>query len=53
MKGKTSSDQIDRFREAARQLETDDDEARFDERLKKIAKAPKPPTKDESSHDGD
>jgi len=32
-------DQIDRFREAARQLETDDDEARFNDRLKKIAKA--------------
>lgn len=30
--------QIDKFREAARQLETDDDEARFDERLKRIAK---------------
>jgi hypothetical protein len=32
--------QIDKFREAARQLETDDDEKRFDERLGKIAKAP-------------
>jgi hypothetical protein len=34
--------QIDKFRELARQLETDDDEARFDERLKKLAGAPKP-----------
>lgn len=37
--------QIDKFRDLARQLETDDDEARFDERLKKLAKAdskPKP-----------
>ena len=28
--------QLDKFREAARQLETDDDEERFEERLKKI-----------------
>lgn len=35
--------QIDKFRELARAVETDDDEARFDERLKKLAKAaPKP-----------
>jgi hypothetical protein len=34
--------QIDRFKEAARELECDDDEARFDAKLKKIAKAPKP-----------
>jgi len=30
--------QSDRFKEAARQLETDDDEARFNKRLKKLAK---------------
>lgn len=30
--------QLDRFKEAARQLETDDDEERFEERLKKIVK---------------
>lgn len=30
--------QIDKFKEAARQLETDDDEARFDERMKKLVK---------------
>jgi L-amino acid N-acyltransferase YncA len=36
--------QIEKFRELARELETDDDEARFDERLKKLANAkPKPP----------
>ena len=34
--------QIDKFREADRQLETDDDEKRFDERLGKIAKVPPP-----------
>jgi hypothetical protein len=30
--------QVRKFREAARELETDDDEKRFDERLGKIAK---------------
>ena len=30
--------QLDKFTEAARQLETDDDEARFDERMKKLLK---------------
>lgn len=30
--------QLDRFKEAARQLETDDDEERFNEKLKKLAK---------------
>ena len=30
--------QVDKFKEAARDLETDDDEARFDERLRKIVK---------------
>lgn len=34
--------QKDKFREAARKLETDDDEKRFDERLGKIAKASPP-----------
>lgn len=28
--------QLDRFKKAARQLETDDNEARFDERVKKL-----------------
>ena len=30
--------QLDRLKEAARQLETDDDEDRFEERLKKLVK---------------
>lgn len=30
--------QIDKFKEAARELESDEDEARWQERLKKIAK---------------
>jgi hypothetical protein len=33
--------QLDEFRALARELEADDDEARFDERLKKLAAAPK------------
>jgi hypothetical protein len=44
----TPKPQIDKFRDLARELETDDDEAAFDERLKKLAKAapkPKPATK--------
>lgn len=36
--------QIDKFREAARELKTDNDEDRFDQRLGKIAKTP--PQKD-------
>lgn len=35
---KTQPDQFDKFKEAARELETDDDEDRFNERLKKLAK---------------
>jgi hypothetical protein len=35
--------QADKIRDMARELEWDDDEARFDERLRKIATAPKPP----------
>lgn len=34
--------QADRFREAARALECDDDEAHFDAKLKKVAKSVKP-----------
>jgi hypothetical protein len=35
-----SGTQADKFKEAARELETDDDEARFDEKLGRIARAP-------------
>lgn len=38
----TKESQLDRFREAARALECDDDEEHFDAKLKKVAKAPKP-----------
>lgn len=30
--------QLDKFKQAARELEADDDEARFDERMKKMVK---------------
>jgi len=30
--------QLDKFKEAARKLDADDDEARFDERMKKLVK---------------
>lgn len=39
---KQNQKQLDRFREAARALECDDDEAHFDAKLKKVVKAPKP-----------
>lgn len=34
----TKNSQADKFREAAKAAQTDDDEARFDERLKQIVK---------------
>lgn len=34
--------QTDKFKETARALECDEDEGRFDEALKKVAKAPAP-----------
>ncbi|WP_430450188.1 hypothetical protein [Rhodophyticola sp.] len=34
----SSKDQLDRFKEAARELGTDDDEERFNEKLKKLVK---------------
>ena len=30
--------QLDKFKQAARELETDDDDARFDERVQKLVK---------------
>jgi hypothetical protein len=41
----TPQSQTDKFKQAARELECDEDEARWDERLKKVAKQkpePKP-----------
>ena len=37
--------QLDKFKELARELEADEDEARWDERLKKVAKAKPAPEK--------
>jgi hypothetical protein len=37
--------QLDKFKEAAREHEADEDEAHWDERLKKIAKAKPAPEK--------
>ncbi len=34
----TDKSQLDKFKEAARELECDDDEKRFDDRLKKLVK---------------
>ena len=39
--------QLDKFKELARELGADEDEARWDERLKKIAKAKPAPEKPE------
>lgn len=43
------SEQPDRFRQAARELECDDDAARFGARLKQLAKAPVKPPADKPS----
>ena len=45
----TSADQsqLDKFKQAARELETDDDEARFDERVRKLVKRKPVPGKPE------
>lgn len=42
--------QVDKFRDLARELECDDDEAAFDERLKRVAKA-RAPKEDSSNGD--
>ncbi|MGW9232237.1 hypothetical protein ACWGPT_15365 [Pseudorhizobium sp. NPDC055634] len=44
--------QVEKFKEAARQLETDDDEGRFNERLGKVAKAPPPKDEKKDSRNG-
>jgi hypothetical protein len=42
---KTSKPQINKFRETARELQADESEERFDEALRKVAKAPPPKEK--------
>jgi len=49
-KQRDKKSQSDKFKAAARELETDDDEKRFDEKLGKVAKAQKP--KGSSTSDG-
>ena len=41
----TEKSQLERFKAVARELECDDDDARFDAKLKNLAKAPKPDDK--------
>jgi hypothetical protein len=43
--------QLDKFREAARQLETDDDERRFNEKLRKLAKTAPVKKKDDDANE--
>ena len=43
----TEQTQADKFKEAARELECDEDEAHWDERLKKVAKQKPAPEKPE------
>lgn len=38
LKKSNSKSQLEKFKEAARQLETDDDEERFEERLKQMVR---------------
>jgi hypothetical protein len=45
--------QIDKFKEAARELEADDSEEAFDAKLKKIAKAPPPQSGSKRKESGD
>jgi hypothetical protein len=45
--------QIEKFREAARELETDDSEEAFDAKLKNIAKAPPPQNGSKGKDGGD
>ncbi len=42
-KPEESTQQADKFRDLARQLECDEDEARFENAVRKVAKAAKPP----------
>lgn len=46
--------QLDKFKDAARESGADDDEKRFDERLRRVAKSPHPAerTEDVKRHNG-
>ena len=45
---KSKSSQLDKFKQAARALETDDDPERFKDRLKKLVKKPAKPARNQS-----
>lgn len=47
MSNNDQASQSDKFRKAARELECDEDESRWDERLKKVAKGKPVPEKPE------
>jgi hypothetical protein len=40
---KDAQEQLRKFQDLARELECEDDEAAFEERFKKVARAPRPP----------
>lgn len=42
VKTESSKPQADKFRDLARELECDEDEAAFEEKVRKVATAPKP-----------
>ena len=44
---KNDQSQLEKFKQAARELEADEDETRWDERLKKVVKAKPKPEKPE------
>jgi hypothetical protein len=47
----TQKSQVDKFREAARELETDDSEANFDRMVKEVAKSNAPKRENDSNAD--
>lgn len=44
----TEKTQAEKFRDMARELEADEDEAAFEERVRRVATAPKPESKEEA-----
>jgi hypothetical protein len=49
MATKKASSQLEKFKQAARQLEADDSERRFDERLERIARQKPMPTQSKAA----
>jgi len=44
---KADESQIDKFRQLAREIESDEDEAAFEEKVRRVATAPKPEPEEE------